>query len=88
MVDALSWEILNATADDWESLEQIKNAVQRFLGPCNEKSIAEEISKLVRQKLFEQKPLSVPVEESWFRMTALGREVWKSSMSHSVSQSS
>ncbi len=77
---------MDATADDWESLEQILPQVQRFHGAVAPPEVAEVIVRLVRDGLMEemqhgsidaQEVVREPVEY-WFRMTPLGRSLWES----------
>ncbi len=85
MTDAISWEVLNATADDWESLEQVHPAVCRFVAPVSEGIVASVIARLVRDGLMEEMsggvidPAAIAANptEFWFRMTPHGREVWE-----------
>ena len=83
-MDSLTWHVMNATADDWESLEQILPHVREFHGPAEPAAVAEVVAQLVREGLMEEMrqpvidPASVVADpiEFWFRMTARGREVW------------
>ncbi len=77
MVDVIAWEVLNATADDWESVEQLHAAVVRSLAPVNRKAVAGVAERLVAAGLFEQRPTDAPPAEAWFRMTAAGRASWE-----------
>jgi hypothetical protein len=83
---SLMFEVLNATADDWESLEQIHGDVVRFDASMTPRLVAEEIIRLVRSGHFECQPkapsdvdavLAEPLEY-WFRMTDIGRAWWES----------
>lgn len=84
MLNALQWEVMNATADDWESLEQILPQVVRFCGPTDRSLIAETVVELLRDGLMEEMhhPDLIAAEilrdpiEYWFRMTLRGRELW------------
>ena len=92
MLDALSWEIMNATADDWESLEQIHSQVHRHLGTVTAEAIAEAVVRLFASGRFEARQAdSIDLVESvdpqtllrepmefWFRMTPQGRTIWES----------
>ena len=78
--------LLNATADDWESLEQIHGHVVRFSTAVAPRRVAEEIIRLIRSGHFECQPaapsdvdaiLAEPAEY-WFRMTESGRAWWAS----------
>jgi hypothetical protein len=83
-MDSLTWHVMDATADDWESLEQIQPHVREFHGPIEPVVIAEVVARLVREGLMEemQHPVIDPPAvvadpiEFWFRMTRRGRAVW------------
>ena len=86
MVDATTWHILDATADDWESLDQIEKHVQCWCGPIGREAIAAVICNLLGLGLFDEMQgrdvvsadvLDRPIE-FWFRMTERGREFWES----------
>jgi hypothetical protein len=77
VIDALAWELLNATADDWESLDQLYPATRQFHPSVRREEVAEAIARLVAHGLFEKRPADAPVAEGWFRMTAAGRAVWE-----------
>jgi hypothetical protein len=84
MFDTLSWHAMNATADDWESLDQILPQVREFCGNVDRRVIAELIATLVKQGLMEEmkgrlvQPEDVLADsiEYWFRMTPAGRLMW------------
>jgi hypothetical protein len=86
MLDRLDWEIMNATADDWESLDQILPSVAAFCGPFNAHAVACSIARLVIEGLMEEMKHGAVEPESivntpidyWFRMTSHGRELWSS----------
>jgi hypothetical protein len=86
VMDSLSWNVMNATADDWESLEQILPHVRRYHGPVESAEVAELISRLVHEGLMEEmrnpviNPAAVVADpvEFWFRMTLRGRMAWES----------
>lgn len=84
---SLTFWIMNATADDWESLDQIQPAVEQGWEPTPRVILAEEIVRLVQVGLLDEMPhrdrgngmLSVPAIVAdpmhyWFRMTAEGRK--------------
>jgi len=85
MPDALTWYVMDATADDWESLEQILPHVNRFCDPADAGMIAKTVARLVSEGLMEEMQHSpVDIEavlqdpiEYWFRMTKRGREIWE-----------
>jgi hypothetical protein len=84
MVDVISFWIMNATADDWESLDQIVPQVLETCSSVDSKSVAERIEALVGQGLMEEmrgravRSADVLVDpmEFWFRMTLKGRSTW------------
>jgi len=104
IADKAEWEVLNTTADDWESLETIYRALNlgegsggaHMIGPIGQsgpllETVADSICRLVKTGLLEARMLDAPgqpaadladlsyVWRAWFRMTALGREVWTAS---------
>jgi hypothetical protein len=89
-VGSLTFWIMDATADDWESLDQIQPVVDRWWQPTPRLVVAEEIVRLVQSGLFEEMPhqdrgdeeLSAAVVVAdpmrfWFGMTAQGRKQWE-----------
>jgi hypothetical protein len=85
-MDSLTWHVMDATADDWESLEQILPHVREFHDPVEPVAVAEVVARLVRDGLMEEMrqqvidPAAVVADpiEFWFRMTQRGRAVWDS----------
>src|SRR5262245_24296750 len=89
-VSKIEWEILNATADDWENLEAIYHMLQTGL-PAPEApslvAVADGIRGLVERDLLaarladasallsEGHDLSY-VWHAWFQMTLAGRSAW------------
>jgi hypothetical protein len=83
---SLMFEVLDATADDWESLEQIHGSVVRLHAPVTPRLVAEEIIRLVKSGHFKSQP-AAPADvyslltepfEYWFGMTERGRAWWES----------
>ena len=81
---------MDATAGDWESLDQIQPVVDRWWVPTPRPAVAEEIVRLVRAGLFEEMPHRDRGDEElsaaaivadpmrfWFGMTARGRKQWE-----------
>ncbi len=95
MLSRLSWEIMNATADDWESLDQVMPSIMPHCGPVDAPAIARAIACLVNDGLMEEmrhgsvEPTSVVEDpmEYWFRMTPHGRELWDSQARRFVNES-
>lgn len=86
----LTFWIMDATADDWESLDQIQAVVDEWWEPTPRLAVAEEIVRLVRIGLFEEVPhqdrgddelsaAAVVADPThfWFGMTAEGRKQWE-----------
>jgi hypothetical protein len=85
-LDKPSFWLMNATADDWESLEQIAPQVERFAGVTDSSEVARLIIDLVADGLIEemkhtpvtpQMIVQTPIE-FWFAMTPAGRALWDS----------
>jgi hypothetical protein len=82
--DALTWYVMDATADDWESIAQVIPDVEDFLGPQDPAEIRRIILRLFEEGLFEMMPLEGLTMESlqtdfdrcWFSMTTEGRRLW------------
>ena len=86
-VDLVTWYVLNAMADDWESIDQIEPQVRRFHGAVTRPAIV----SLLRQ-LYEAGHLRIMDENgnqvghfpespatAWFSMTESGRLIWNES---------
>jgi hypothetical protein len=82
--DPLLWHILDATADDWESIVQIEDHITRFLGRSSRFKIASTLKELLEQGLIEEMKnqtftpdnLVNNPDEFWFAMTEEGRMIW------------
>lgn len=82
--DSLTWHVMDATADDWESIAQIIPDVEHWLGPQDPDQIRKIILGLFDEGLFEMMPLDGITEETlktdfekcWFSMTPEGRRLW------------
>jgi len=90
LLGSLTFWIMDATADDWESLDQIQPVVDKWWEPTARLVVAEEIVRLVRAGLFEEMPHQDRGDEElsaaaiisdpilfWFGMTAKGRKRWE-----------
>jgi hypothetical protein len=75
---------MDATADDWESVDQVIPDVERWLGPQNPDQIQKIILSLFDEGLLELMPLEGVTVETlktdlrgcWFSMTTEGRRLW------------
>jgi len=92
VLSRIEWEVLNATADDWENLEQIYLLLTQPMGQVNGvgpslNEIADAICALTNAGLLEARlengrMLPMPCQDlhyvwqAWFRMTAQGRSAW------------
>jgi hypothetical protein len=83
-LDFLAWEIMNAMADDWESIEQIEPSVRRFHGDVGRPAIFAELRRLHEAgyvRIMDEDGYGVgdfpdsPVT-AWFSMTESGRLIW------------
>ena len=83
-IDLVTWDVLNAMADDWESIDQIEPQVRCFHGAVPRPAIF----SLLRQ-LYEAGHLRIrdesgnqlshfpeSPETAWFSMTESGRLIW------------
>ena len=85
-LDATTWHIMDAMADDWESIVQIRPYVEEFCGPTPEESIFDTLRSLHADRLIEimevgehSNALFPPPEtreRAWFAMTDTGRSLW------------
>lgn len=82
--DSLTWHIMDAMADDWESIAQIESHVIRYHGPVERNAIVETLRRLHGDSLVRIMDENgcgtdsfpdVP-ETAWFSMTDAGRELW------------
>ena len=81
----MSFYVLNATADDWESFGQIMPQAAAFAGVTDRSQVAQQITAVLADGLLqEMKGASVTPEslrqapdEYWFAMTPAGRTLWK-----------
>ena len=87
---SLTFWIMDATADDWESLDQIQPALNKCWEPTSRLVVAVEIVRLVLVGLFEEmqhqdrgneelsaEAIVADPMRFWFRMTVQGRKQWE-----------
>jgi hypothetical protein len=95
MLDSLAWNVMDATADDWESLEQILPHEHRYHGTADSEAVAATIVRLIAEGLMEEmRPAPVSPQavirqpvEVWFRMTPRGRILWETEATQHVGES-
>ena len=83
-LDSLKWHVMDATADDWESIDQIRPHVCAYHGPESDVQIFEALRELHQHRLvclMDENGNGVsefPGDPSkhWFAMTAVGRRLW------------
>jgi hypothetical protein len=84
--DALSWHVMNAMADDWESIEQIRPVVYRHHGQASDKRIFQILRQLHENELIRvmdedgYATAAFPADPTacWFSMTETGQTLWDS----------
>jgi hypothetical protein len=88
-VTHLDWLVLDATADDFESIVQIADSVRRDLRQISRAELARHIIELLRDGFLQQfEPHEISLEDLagvpermqppfWFGMTARGVEAWE-----------
>jgi hypothetical protein len=87
---AIEWDVLNATADDPENLEQIYQSIRRHAAsPVLLADVADAIRTLLDGGLLVARDEqgrqvddvsdSMPLWREWFSMSDRGREVWATS---------
>ncbi len=85
-LNELEWHVMDALADDWESIVQIRPHVVRWLGPTSDERIAQCLRSLHQHDLvcimdsegFATSRFSTDPTECWFAMTESGRTLWDS----------
>jgi hypothetical protein len=83
-LDQLTWHVMDAMADDWESIAQIRPHVHHYCGEASDEQIVAVLRELHKNNLVEI--MQVPEqsgdifrthpEECWFGMTDAGRRLW------------
>jgi hypothetical protein len=85
-MDSLTWHVMDALADDWESIAQIRPHVHEFVGLASDAQIFATLRRLQEARLVEIVPVAnqpADIFESepaacWFGMTEAGRKAWDS----------
>ena len=85
LIDQVTWYVLDAMADDWESLDQIVPHIERELAPVDRTEVARILLRLLGRGLIEEmghdpvtrEKLLRDSVEYWFAMTPQGRQVWE-----------
>jgi hypothetical protein len=88
-LDSLTWHVMDAMADDWESIVQIRPHVQQYCGATPDDRIFQILRQLHTNGLVRimdldgHGPDSFPSDpqESWFDMTDSGRLLWETESS-------
>ena len=85
-LDKLTWHVMDAMADDWESIAQIRPHVHQYCGVTSDEDIFAALRHLHQDTLVEI--MKVPDQASdvfqthpeacWFGMTDAGRKLWAS----------
>jgi hypothetical protein len=85
-MDSLTWHVMDALADDWESIAQIRPHVHHYCGPASDQQIVDILRQLREDKLIEIMKVpeqsdhifEIQPEVCWFGMTEAGRVLWDS----------
>jgi hypothetical protein len=85
-LNAVSWNILDAMADDWESVEQIEPFINEYVGLVSRDEIIKAIEDLYNKGLieimdnekFSRLDILKDPSKYWFGMTDAGRKLWNS----------
>jgi hypothetical protein len=85
-LDSLTWHVMDALADDWESVVQIRPHVHQYCGATSDKQIFDALRQLYDKKLVEIMKVDGQAgnifqthpEACWFGMTDAGRAFWDS----------
>jgi hypothetical protein len=80
-LDAKAWYVMDATADDWESIEQIRPHIHECFRPISDEQILELLRELHSAGLVEMMDdegyaTHTFAPTNWFRMTKVGRSIW------------
>lgn len=85
-LDKFTWHVMDAMADDWESIAQIRPHVHQYFGVASDEEIFAALRQLHQDRLVEI--MKVPgqaidifqrdPEACWFGMTGTGRKLWDS----------
>jgi len=85
-LDKVTWHVMDAMADDWESIAQIRPHVHQYCGVRSDEEIFAALRDLHQDELVEI--MKVPEQASdtfqthpdacWFGMTETGRKLWDS----------
>ena len=83
-LDRLTWHIMDAMADDWESIDQIQPYIRDYCGPMADERVITILRELHAEGLIEIMEVgedrndSFPADpsRSWFSMTPTGRALW------------
>ena len=62
MLESLAWHVMDATADDWESLEQILPCLRETHGPVEAVVAAGVIARLMVEGLMERRGAGYPFQ--------------------------
>ena len=83
-MDETTWHIMDAMAEDWESVAQIEPHVRKFCGAVPRSQINKTLVSLHKAGLVQAmdgdgngiSELPRAVTGTWFRMTSAGRTAW------------
>ena len=93
-VDLLAWHIMEATADDWESVDQIITEVEGRIGVQDPVMFHKVILELFESEFLELMPMDGITSQTlkddpkkcWLAMSAKGRRVWHEDSIHYTTQ--
>ena len=85
-MDSLKWHVMDALADDWESIAQIRPHIHQYCGPVSDEEIFHILRQLREDDLVEimkvpgqpENVFETQREACWFGMTQTGRTLWDS----------
>lgn len=83
-LDSLTWHVMDAMADDWESIEQIRPHVRRYAEPASDERIFQilrqlhenELVRIMDGKGYGTRRFPTEPRDCWFSMTERGRALW------------
>jgi hypothetical protein len=85
-MDSLTWHVMDALADDWESIAQIRPHLLQHCGQASDLQIFGILRQLHVERFIEimkvpgqpEDVFETQPQACWFGMTALGRAHWDS----------
>jgi len=83
-MDSLTWYVMDALADDWESIEEIRPHIAEYHGSASDREIfdtlralhARDLVRLMDENGYGTGEFPDDPNGYWFSMTEAGRALW------------